>query len=69
MPTRVVVSVSPSRSDQVRDFLEDRGLDWMYIGKVVPDRVIKVNYNGELIFESPVDTLKEVWERSLEETL
>ena len=69
MPTRVVVSVDPSKSDQLKDFIEGRGLDWMYIGRVVPDRTLGVNYNGELLLQEEVEKLKEVWERSLEEAL
>ncbi|EDP76197.1 phosphoribosylformylglycinamidine synthase subunit PurL [Hydrogenivirga sp. 128-5-R1-1] len=69
MPTRVVVSVDPSKSDQLKDFIEGRGLDWMYIGRVVSDRTLRVNYNGELLLQEEVEKLKEVWERSLEEAL
>ncbi len=69
MPTRVVVSVDPSKSEEIRDFLEERGLEWMYIGKVVPQRVIRLSYNGRTLLEEEVDTLREVWERSLEEAL
>ncbi|RLJ70216.1 phosphoribosylformylglycinamidine synthase [Hydrogenivirga caldilitoris] len=69
MPTRVVVSVEQSKSDQLKDLIEERGLDWMYIGRIIPERVIRLSYNGELVFEEDVETLKEVWERSLEEAL
>ncbi|WP_457600800.1 phosphoribosylformylglycinamidine synthase subunit PurL [Hydrogenivirga sp.] len=69
MPTRVVVCVDPSNSDVLKDMVEEKGLDWMYIGKVTSERVLKVSYNGDLLFEEGVDTFKEVWEKSLEEAL
>ncbi len=69
MPTRVVISVDPSKSEEIRDFLEERDLEWMYIGKVVPQRVFKVSYNGRDLLEENLENLKEVWEKSLEEIL
>jgi len=69
MPTRVVISVDPQKSEEIRNFIEERGLEWMYIGKVVPRRIFKISYNGKVIFEEDPDSLKEVWERSLEEAL
>ncbi len=69
MPTRVVVSVPSAKTDEVKDFVEERGLDWMYIGRIIPEKVLKVNYNGKLILEEEVSVLKEVWERSLERAL
>ncbi len=69
MPTRVVISVDPQKSEEIRSFIEEKGLEWMYIGKVVPRRTFKISYNGKVIFEEDPDTLKEVWERSLEEAL
>ncbi len=69
MPTRVVISVDPQKSEEIRSFIEEKGLEWMYIGKVVPKRTFRISYNGKVIFEEDPDTLKEVWERSLEEAL
>ncbi len=69
IPTRVVVSVDPAKSDEVKDFIESRGLDWMYIGKVKEERELRVNFNGEQVLSEDVSKLKEVWERSLEEAL
>ena len=69
MPTRVVVSTSGNRTDEVKDLVEKRGLDWLYIGKVVSERHLKVSFNGETILEESIDTLKEVWRRSLEQAL
>jgi phosphoribosylformylglycinamidine synthase len=69
MPTRVVVTVEHSKVDELKDFVEEKGLEWMYIGKVVSDRVLKVSYNGEEVFREDVEVLKEVWEKSLEEAL
>lgn len=62
MPTRVVVSVDSSLTDEVKDFLEERGLDWMYVGRIVNERILRVSYNGRLLLEEDVDKLKEVWE-------
>ena len=69
MPTRVVISVESSMTDEVKDFLEDRGVDWMYVGRIIQDRVLRLSYNGKLLLEEDVERLKEVWERSLEEAL
>ncbi len=69
MPTRVVISVDSARSDEIKDFVEERGLEWMYIGRIIQDRVLRVNYNGKLVLEENVESLKEVWEKSLEEAL
>ncbi len=69
MPTRVVVSVESSLTDRVKDFLEEKGIEWMYVGRVTEERILKVSYNGKVILEEDVERLKEVWERSLEEAL
>ncbi len=68
-PTRVVISVEPSVSAEVRDLIEERGLDWMYIGRVVEGRHLKVSYNGEILLEGDVEEFKNVWETSLEGAL
>ncbi len=69
MPTRVVVSVDTSKADELKDFLEEREIDWLYIGKVTSERILRVSYNGNLLLEESVENLKEVWKRSLEEAL
>lgn len=66
MPSRVVVSVESQKADQVKDFLEERGLEWMYIGTVVQERVLRLSYNDRLLLEEDVESLKEVWEKALE---
>ncbi len=68
-PTRVVVSVKSTLADEVKSLVEDRGLEWMYVGKVVKDPVFRVAYNGEAILEEDVSELKTIWEKSLEENL
>ncbi len=68
-PTRVVVSVKNTLADEVKSLVEDRGLEWMYVGKIVKDPVFRVAYNGEVILEEDVSELKNIWEKSLEENL
>lgn len=66
MPTRVVVSTSGNRTDRVKDMVEERGLDWLYIGRVVQERCLRISFNGDRILDEDMDSLKEVWQRSLE---
>ncbi len=68
-PTRVVLSVDPSKSGEVRDFIEEKGLDWMYIGRVVENRTLRVFYNEDKILEEDVEELKKIWQNSLEGAL
>ncbi len=69
MPTRVVVSTDPEKTDTVKDLVEEKGLEWMYIGQVIQHPEIKLSYNGSKLFEEKLSTFKEVWQRSLEKNL
>ncbi len=69
MPTRVVVSVNPSDLDAVKEKVEDAGLEWFHLGRVVSGGNLVVGFNGKEIISRSVKELMEVWERSLEEML
>ncbi len=68
-PTRVVITVDPSKTDRVKDIVEERGLDWMYIGRVTDDRKLTLLYNGKEVLRENIEELKRVWESALEKNL
>ncbi len=68
-PTRVVVSVEPSNASQVKELIEEKGLDWMYIGKVVEGGHLSLSYNGELLVKESIEELRNIWTRALEVAL
>ena len=68
-PTRVVVSVSPEKSEDFKEFVESKNLEWLYIGKLTEERKIKVVYNGEEVLEESVEELKKLWKESFQKAL
>ena len=69
MPTRVVVAVDDTKAEKVKEAVEKAGLDWLYLGKITQDRVLKLTYNGETLLEENVEDLKNLWEEALEKLL
>ena len=69
LPTRVVISVPHSKLDEVKDIIEEAGVEWMHLGKVTSERTLTVRFNGEEVFKESVTSLEEVWERSLADRL
>jgi len=69
VPTRVIISVSHSVLDEVKDIIEEEGVEWMHLGKVTTEKNLVIRFNGEEIFKEKVEILEEVWERSLADRL
>ncbi|HIP43265.1 MAG TPA: phosphoribosylformylglycinamidine synthase II, partial [Aquifex aeolicus] len=63
-PTRVVVSVENERSEEFKELVESKGLNWLYLGKTTEERIIKLNYNGEEILNYDIERLKKLWKKS-----
>ncbi len=69
VPTRVVISVPHSKLDEVKDIIEESGVEWMHLGKVTSERTLTVRFNGEEVLRESVSIFEEVWERSLADRL
>ena len=69
VPTRVVISVPHSKLDEVKDLIEESGIEWMHLGKVTSEKTLTVRFNGEEVLRENVTILEEVWERSLADRL
>ncbi len=69
VPTRIVISVPHSNLDEVKDIIEESGVEWMYLGKVTSDRNLTVRFNGEEVLRERITNLEEVWKRSLVDRL
>ncbi len=66
MPTRVVVSVKPELSDELKDIVEKNSLGWTFLGRVVEGRELSLSYNGEPVLKENIDELKGIWQKGLE---
>lgn len=69
MPTRVVVSVKPDIRDDFKEVLDKNSVGWTFLGNVVEGREIKISYNGEVLLEENLETLKGLWQKALENYL
>ena len=66
---RAVVSVSPKNLAAVLDTARQYGVAAREIGKVTGDGSFRIEHNGRVMIESPVETLRDAWANSLERTL
>lgn len=68
-PTMVVLSVKKEKAEELKDRVEQAGLDWLLLGKVKEDRLLTVKNNEEKVFELDLEEAENLWKRSLESML
>ncbi len=68
-PTRVVVCVETEKAEELKDLVESKGLNWLYLGRTSEERKLRLVYNGEEVLKENIEELKELWEKSLEKFL
>lgn len=66
-PTRVVVSVEPKDVEEFRNLVEESQLDWMFIGNVVENSMLKIDYNGRMLFECDIKKAIDIWKNTLKD--
>ena len=68
-PTRVVVSVLPEKAETFKEEVESTSLNWLYLGRVIPERKLILSYNGTELLSEDLEELKELWKTALESYL
>ena len=66
---RAVVSVAAEQVSRIRELAGKQKVRVREIGKVTRDNVLRIQYNGHTVVESPVPALKDTWANSLERAL
>jgi phosphoribosylformylglycinamidine synthase subunit PurL len=66
---RAVVSVQPSTLARLLESARQSGLAAHHIGQVTRNGAFRIEYNGRVAIDSPVETLRDAWANSLERTL
>ncbi len=66
---RAVVSVAAEQVSRIRELAGEQKVRVREIGKVTRDNVLRIQYNGHTVVESPVPALKDTWANSLERAL
>jgi phosphoribosylformylglycinamidine synthase len=66
---RAVVSVSPNSLNAVLQTSRKYGVSAVRIGEVTANGIFRIELNGSAIIEEPVETLRDIWARSLERAL
>ncbi len=68
-PTRVVVSVLPEKAEAFKEAVESTSLNWLYLGRVIPERRLILSYNGTELLSEDLEELKGIWKTALESYL
>ncbi len=68
-PTRVVVSVLPEKAKTFKEVVESTSLNWLYLGRVIPERKLTLSYNGVELLSEDLEELKKLWKTALESYL
>ncbi|MGB2629097.1 MAG: phosphoribosylformylglycinamidine synthase subunit PurL [Candidatus Acidiferrum sp.] len=66
---RAIVSVAAEQVSRIRELAGEQKVRVREIGKVTRDNVLRIQYNGHTVVESPVPALKDTWANSLERAL
>jgi phosphoribosylformylglycinamidine synthase subunit PurL len=66
---RAVVSVKATFLARVRDTARQYGVGVSEIGRVTPNGVLRIQYNGSVVIDSPVESLRDAWAHSIERIL
>ncbi|HEX8286382.1 MAG TPA: phosphoribosylformylglycinamidine synthase subunit PurL [Pyrinomonadaceae bacterium] len=67
-PSRIVVSFSPEKLEQVKTIVEENGCPFTVIGKVTGDK-LRIKMNDKTAINAPVSELENVWATSLQNKL
>lgn len=68
-PTRVVVSVLPEKAEAFKELVESTSLNWLYLGRIIPERRLTLLYNGNELLNEDLEELKRLWKGALESYL
>ena len=68
-PTRVVVSVDPSKEGEFEEFLNSKGVKWLKIGQTTEEPVFTITNNGERVLEIDPREVRKIYENRLGEIL
>jgi phosphoribosylformylglycinamidine synthase len=66
---RCVVSVRPAKLAALHSIARQYGVAASEIGQVTRDPSLRIEYSGRAIIDSPVESLRDVWAKSLERML
>jgi phosphoribosylformylglycinamidine synthase subunit PurL len=66
---RCVVSVRPAKLAALHSIARQYGIAASEIGQVTRDPSLRIEYSGRAIIDSPVESLRDVWAKSLERML
>jgi phosphoribosylformylglycinamidine synthase subunit PurL len=66
---RAIVSVSPTMLARVLETARQYSVVTHRIGQVVSDGAFRIQYRGDMVIDSPVGTLHDIWAHSVERTL
>lgn len=66
---RAIVSVTPANLAAVLATARQYTVAATELGKVTRDNVLRIEYKGNALIDTPVDTLRDTWANSLERTL
>jgi phosphoribosylformylglycinamidine (FGAM) synthase-like enzyme len=66
---RCVVSVKESFLARVLDTARQSGVAAMQIGRVTPNGVLRIRYEGSAVIDSPVEKLRDGWAHAIERSL
>ncbi len=68
-PTRVVVSTSNGRAQELKDAVEEAGLDWLLLGSIRDDGYLSVKNYDEEVLGLNLRNLEKVWRKALQSML
>lgn len=68
-PTMVVVSVKKERAEELKDKVEQAGLDWLLLGRVKEERKFTLRNNEEKLLELDLEEAESLWRRGLQSML
>jgi phosphoribosylformylglycinamidine synthase len=66
---RCIVSVAPAKLAALQTIARQYGVAAREIGQVIANGSLRIEYEGRVVIDSPVETLRDVWANSLERTL
>lgn len=66
--SRVVVSLSPENLGELRELVDEHGIECTVLGKVHGDK-LKISVNGVAVIDTPVDRAAKCWEGAIPERM
>jgi len=68
-PTRVIVSVSNNKAQELKSAVEDAGLDWLLLGTVKDEYSLTIKNYDEEVLKVDLREVESLWRNSLEKAL